>query len=126
MMEAVEASLDDILSRWHHWASRARLVRGYAPRALVCGDYRTSRQYDDSNGALDSDLESSRMEAVDFQVSEMLDPHRTAIHAHARNLSLGLSVWLSPRLPQDLDARSRLIAQARDMLQKRLTTAGIL
>lgn len=126
MMEAVEASLDDILSRWHHWASRARMVKGYAPRALVCGEFKVSRQYDDSNGALDSDLEDTTMGAVDFQVSEMADPYRTAIHCNARNLSLGLSVWSSPRLPQDRDARAAIVVTARCMLHKRLTSAGVI
>ena len=123
---ATEAILDDILSRWHHWVSHARMVKGFAPRALVCGEFKISRQYDDANGALDSDLEDSAMAAVDFQVSEMADPYRTAIHCNARNLSLGLSVWSSPRLPQDRAERAAIVVTARCILSKRLTSAGVL
>ena len=120
------AQLDDILSRWHHWASNARIVKGFASRALVCGDFKVSRQYDDTNGALDGDLEDSTMKAVDFQVNEMLDPWRTAIHCNARNICAGVSVWSSPRLPQDKDARAAVVVVARGMLHKRLTAAGVL
>jgi len=126
MMEAVEASLDDILSRWHHWASTACMVRGFAPLAAGCWNYRASRQYDDANGALDGDLEDSTMAVVDFQVSEMRDPWRAAIHAHARNLNIGRSVWRSPRLPEDRQVRADLVREACCMLAKRLTTAGVL
>lgn len=125
-MTESDAALDDLLSRWHHWASRARLVRGYAPRALVCGDFKVSRQYDDSNGALDADMENDTMASVDFHVSEMADPYRTAIHCNARNLSLGLSVWSSPRLPKDRDARAAIVATARGILLKSLTAAGVI
>lgn len=121
-----EAILDDILSRWHHWAKSAQPVKGWAPKALVCGDYKVSRQYDDANGALDGDIESDTMRAVDFQVSEMPDPHRSAIHCHARNLSLGLAVWSSPRLPSDPFARAAIVAEARSMLRRRLTSAGVI
>lgn len=120
------ATLDDILSRWHHWASSSRIGRGYASRALVCGDYKTSRQYDDQNGALDSDIENQAMKAVDFQVSEMAEPYRTAIHCHARNLNLGVSIWSSPRLPQDPHARATVLQAARHILARRLTAAGVM
>ncbi len=120
------AILDDLLSRWHHWASSSRVCKGYASRALVCGDYKISRQYDDQNGALDGDLEASTMRAVDFQISEMRDPYRAAIYCQARNLSTGRSVWLSPRLPANPEHRAQIVAAARDMLTKRLTVAGVL
>ena len=121
-----EAILDDILSRWHHWASSSRMVRGYASRALVCGDFKISRQYDDANGALDSDIENQTMKAVDFQVAEMAEPWRTAIYCHARNLCLGLAVWSSPRLPADTEARAAIVVSARAMLSRRLASAGVL
>lgn len=126
MTEKIDASLDDILSRWHHWASNRLMVRGYASRALVCGNYKVSRQYDDQNGALDGDIEADQMKAVDFQVSEMVDPYRSAIHCHARNLYLGVTVWGSPRLPDDAESRAWIVAKAREMLQRRLTLAGVL
>lgn len=125
-MAEVEAILDDILSRWHHWSSSSRLVKGYASRSLVCGDFKISRQYDDSNGALDSDIENQTMKAVDFQISEMPEPFRSAIYCHARNLCTGVSIWSSPRLPQDREARAAIVVSARAMLSRRLALAGVL
>lgn len=126
MNQDQDAILDDLLSRWHHFCSKAQHVRGYAPKALVCGDFRVSRQYDDTNGALDSDLEADVMRAVDFQVSEMADPWRSAIFANARNLCTGLVVWGSPRLPADPLQRAALIVEARIRLVRRLFSAGVM
>lgn len=118
------AVLDDLLSRWHHWCSSKPSSRGYAPKSLVCGDYKVSRQYDDSNGALDSDLESSTMKVVDFQVSEVPDPYRSCIHALARSLCCGYAVWTSPRVPYE--QRQEVEAQARARITARLVAAGVM
>ena len=121
-----DAVLDDILSRWHHWASKASPCRGYAPRSCGFVQYRASRQYDDQNGALDTDLEADTMATVDFQVREMADPWRSAIYANARNLCLGLTVWSSPRLPADPLARAAVLVEARHSLTQRLLMAGVM
>lgn len=126
MTDDSAAILDDILCRWHQWASRGSVARGYAGRALVVGDYRISRQYDDQNGALDDDLEHATMKTVDFQVNEMRDPWRAAIHANARALVVGSAVWSSPRLPSDRLKRLHVIAEARVRLTERLISAGVL
>ncbi len=126
MKNDVNAILDDLLGRWHRWASAAPSVRGYAPLAAGCWGYRASRQYDDQNGALDSDLADSTMTAVDFQVSEMAEPWRSAIYCNARNISTGRRVWSHPRLPADRAERAALVAFARDLLQKRLIGAGVM
>ena len=118
--------LDDLLGRWHRWCAGATVGRGYADRSLVCGDYRTSRQYDDHNGALDDELERSTMRSVNFQIGEMRDPHRSAIHAQARAISMGVRVWSSPRLPADPDARALIVTEARAMLIGRLVAAGVM
>lgn len=119
-----DAALDDILSRWHHWRSMGGIVKGYADHSLVCGDYRTSRQYDDVNGALDDELEDIRMRQVDFEVSELPDPWRSAIHALARSLCTGAAVFHSPRIaPAD---RARVTAEARAKIEDRLVSAGVL
>ena len=118
--------LDDILCRWHHWASSAQFVRGFAPRSLVVGDFKVSRQYDDENGALDGDIEKQIMRTVDFCVVSMMDPHKAAIYANARALVVGCAVFSSPRLPQDRAERMAVIAEARSMLTRRLCDAGVL
>jgi hypothetical protein len=118
------AALDDLLSRWHHWASSRPISRGYAPKSLVCGDYKTSRQYDDANGALDSDLESATMRVVEFQVSELADPYRSCIHALARALCCGYAAWTSPRVP--VEQRKEVEAKARVLIVARLVGAGVM
>lgn len=117
--------LDDLLCRWHHWQQQARLTRGYNSRSLVTGDYKVSRQYDDANGALDADIEDTVMRQVDFEVTEMKEPYRSAIYADARALSLGLAVFTSPRLPENPVERKMVMAQARNVLLARLISAGV-
>lgn len=119
-------TLDSLLCQWHQWADGQRSVRGYASRALVCGEYRVSRQYDDSNGALDDDLDNATMKTLDFQVSEMAEPYKSAIYALAKNLTVGNEVFISPRLPASKAARDMVTAQARNMLTARLISAGVL
>lgn len=119
-------ALDEILCRWHAWQQRDTVGRGYNRRALVCGDYRISRQYDDENGALDDSIESDIMRTVDFQVQQMKDPHRAAIYALARALVVGARVWTSPRLPQDRMERIECVAMARTLLTNRLRSAGVM
>jgi hypothetical protein len=122
-----DAILDDLLSRWHHWQKAARVGRGHNDRALVFGElYRPSRQYDDWNGALDTDLEARRSAQVDFEVSEMIEPWKTAIYCLARNLYTGRTVWSSPRLPEDHVARANIVVRARVILTGRLMNAGVM
>ena len=119
--------LDDLLSRWHSWANAQRSTgKGYGNKSLVVGDYQTSRQYDDTNGALDDALEATTMRAVDFAVRQMGEPHRTAIYVQARALCLGTHAFSSPRLPSDPEAKRHIVSAARDMLTARLIVAGVL
>lgn len=120
------AILDGLLCQWHQWAQSSRDVRGFNRRSLVAGDYRTSRQYDDANGALDDALDERRMRQVDFEVTQLIDPYRSAIYANARALVVGCQVFMHPRLPADREERQRVIADARAMLVRRLVSAGVL
>ena len=118
--------LDDILSRWHSWQCGYRASRGFSPKSLVTGDYRTSRQYDDVNGALDIDIDAAIMRQVDFEIGEMADPHRTAIYCLARALALGLAVFTSPRLPDDRAELEHIVRNARGILTARLVASGVI
>lgn len=121
-----EEALDDLLSRWDHWAHGEKVCRGYAPKSLVCGDFRISRQYDDANGALDDAIEDRIMRAVDAALGAMLDPWRSAMYCQARNLRLGLAVWSSPRLPRDKEGLRVVVATGRRMLIAGLTSSGVM
>ena len=117
-------ALDDILSRWHHHSS------GYNPMKAPGADpmfrnAKSGRGWDTGEG-VDDALNNSTMERVDFEVSEMVDPHRTAIHINARNCATGRKVWMSPRLPADPLACAVIVGEARAMLSDRLVNVGVL
>lgn len=119
------AILDDILARWHHWA------KGYIPVPTCGADpmFRNAKSPHSSHSAYevtDAKVEQDQMAALDFNVSEMKDPHRSAIYIHARNCYTGRNVWLSPRLPQDPLERARILGEAKAILVGKLLSAGIM
>ncbi len=120
------ATLDDLLQRWHRWADAYRPKTGWNTRSAGAGQFRVSRQYDTENGALDSDMEASVMETIEHQVGQMDGAHQTALHCQARALVLGCVVFVSPRLPQDRAERQALVNEARQRLMVRLQSAGVM
>jgi len=120
------AALNQILAEWHQWQIGYSHGKGYRGTAAGMEQYRPSCQYDDENGALDAKLHAATMKTVDFQISEMVDPFRTAIYLNARNISVRHRVFRSPRLPQDELACLQIIAEARGQLMVRLDKAGVL
>lgn len=125
MMNDSAAILDDLLSRWHSWA-RSYKANQQAPRDPIFRDAKSSRGWDTTDNIIEDEIQGSMMEAIDFQVSEMKDPHRAAIYVLARNLSTGRSVWLSPRLPTDPVERATIVAEARNQIVKRLMAVGVM
>ncbi len=121
-----DAALDDLLSRWHHWQLPDTVGKGFNARSAVAGDFRVSRQHDDTNGALYDDEENDRMRVVDFAVRQMDPEHAAALHQVARALMLGIDVFRSPRLPSDPAERAKLVDAARVVLIARLIAAGLL
>lgn len=120
-----ESILSDLLSRWHQWA------RGYSPVptqgcAPMFRQHVSPKGWQDSSEIVDECLDATTMEAVDFQVAEMKDPHRSAIYAHARNCYAGRVVWLSPRLPQDPLERARILGEAKGIIIGKLLSAGVM
>ena len=126
MTNDTEAILDDLLCRWAQWCRPVNVGRGYGHQALVCGQFRTSRQYDDANGALDEDLDHAMLKQVDYEISQIPQPENTALHAEGRRLVVGVDVYLSPRLPVDPVKRSELTGRARGLLVVRLGNAGVM
>lgn len=117
--------LSDLLARWHHYCKHysAVPVAGADPMFRMA---RSSRHWQTEEQVRDAEINNSIMKAIDFHVSEMKDPHRAAIHILARNCYTGRSVWISPRLPVDLEERQVVIAEARNMLTRRLMAAGVI
>lgn len=123
---AIDASLDYLLILMHNATDRDSVAAGYPSHAAGMALYRPSKQHDSENGAADSDADATLGQAVDFHVSEMADPHRTAIRVNARNLATGVHVWGSARLPLDPVERAILLMEARNQIMRRLQTAGLL
>lgn len=125
MQDDSKAILDDILSRWHSWA------KGYSP-VPVCGadpmfrNNKSPNQWDTVDEVIDEQITSKIMQAVDFQVGEMKDPYRSSIYILARNCATGRNVWLSPRLPKELMARTAIVQEARSQLTRRLMNVGVM
>ena len=120
-----KAILDDILGRWHAYC------KGYSAMAVVGVDPMFRGEinrsgWDSSDDIMDAAINKKIMEAVDFQVSEMIDPYRTAIHMAARNCYTGVSVWRSPRLPSDPLERGVIVGDARAKLTTRLINVGVI
>lgn len=125
MKNEADQILDDLLSRWHGWA------RGYKPVPQCSADpmfrnARSAKGYDTTADLVADEVESGQLEAVDFHVSEMQDPHRSAIYCYARNQYTGVSVWGSPRLPQDPIERGIVVMEAKNQLTRRLINAGVM
>ena len=125
MRDDSKAILDDILARWHSWA------RGYSAVPVTGADpmfrdAKAGRCWDSADDILEAEINSKIMKAVDFQVGEMKDPHRSAIYENARNCATGVAVWRSPRLPASVEERSIILLEARNQLMRRLMAAGVL
>ncbi len=125
MKNEIESLLNDLLAQWHRWASGYRHCAGVGTSPMF-RDARTSRGWDSVSDIVDSEIDGGTMEAVNFHVNELSPAHRTALQLQARNLYTGASVWSSPRLPQDPQARAMLLGDARSLLLKRLLAAGVI
>lgn len=119
------SDLDHLLILWHQWQRAVKVTRGHGKAAAVTGErYRSSRQHDAS--VIDDDIDRQRCGRVEYHVQRLAEPHRSAIYVLARNLTTGRSVWMSPRLPADKDARDRVVDEARYQLLVWLVADGVI
>lgn len=125
MLPEQAAHLDLLLSEWHR-CTCGRSSKGFTSKSAGFESWHCSRQYDDQNGALDTDLDHRQVSAVNFAAEQMTDPHKAAIYADARNLCLGISVWSSPRLPPEPAMREAIVREARIMMCNKLISAGVM
>lgn len=125
MRDDTNQILDDLLSRWHSWARGFQICA--APGAdPMFRNVKSGRAWETQYEINEQEINASTMEGIDFEVGEMVEPHRSAIYAHARNLASRHAVWSNPRLPQDPVARALLVTEARRKLMDRLLLAGIM
>lgn len=105
----------ELLTLWWRHESQWLPVEGYPVECPSTAGYKASRQYDDGNGAFETDARGQLAMHIGHVVAGIREPHRTALHMLARNRACGVSVWTSVRLPADEDARRALVAEAVDM-----------
>lgn len=117
--------LDSLLSEWHSWA-RSEPLQPTRCADPMFRNAKSSKGWDSTSEVIEDELREKTMKAIDFQVSEMQDPHRSAIHIHARNCCTGHKVWLSPRLPSDPMERAVILMEAKNQLTRRLLNAGVM
>lgn len=125
MQNELDSFLNSLLVQWHKWGCRDNVSRGYPTRDSTCCAARSSRQYDDQNGALDADIDDGVMEAFDFAAYRVPHPWLAALQFQARNLATA-AVWRSPRLPVDPEERAILTIEARTKLMRELQKDGVL
>lgn len=125
MRDETDAILDDLLARFHHWMDGFRVCPTPGADPMFRG-VKSGRHWDTTDQIVDDEVNSGQMEAMEFEVGEMQEPHRTAIYVNARNCYTGRSVWLSPRLPQDPAIRAVILLEARTELIRRLLRAGVM
>lgn len=123
--EPVEETWISALVLWWRYESGYQYVKGYPKECPSTRDYRTSRQYDDMgipdrDGIIreptaDTDARGREAKRVGNIVNSLPEPYRTALYTLARNRATGVTVWKSPRLPQDDTQRARVVADALEM-----------
>lgn len=111
-----DQNLLELLALWWKYESQWTPVQGYPPECPSTAGYRASRQYDDCNGAAETDERGKLAARVGHAVNAIPEPERTALHFVARNQATGVAVWRSARLPKDDMERAIVVARAMDML----------
>ena len=110
----------ELLALWWKAEREWTPVQGYPTECPSTRGWRSSRQYDDTNGAEETDARGMLIRHVSQAVNSIQDPHRTALYMLARNHVNRAAVWQSARLPQDQDERAALVAEALEMFCARV------
>jgi hypothetical protein len=109
----------DLLVLWWRYESQQPHVDGYPRECPSTAGYRASRQYDDCNGAMETDGRGLLAQAVGRVVADIQDPYRAALHLLARNHATGVQVWTSVRLPADAAERAAVLDKALELFDAR-------
>jgi len=125
MKDDTNELLSALLCDWHRWACGYKHVGGINTSPMF-REVKTGRQWDTVDEIIDSDIEHSRMDALDHIIMSLCDVYRTSLQLQARNLHTGHSVWFSARLPPDEQARAVLLGEARAALLCKLRDCGIM
>ena len=125
-------TLDSLLSDWHHWAKKTAVV-SMPGKCAMFSQAQTPRYWDSTADIDDAAIARSTMDALDFAIlgdikghGGLPEPQRTAVCFYAKNLSAKVSVWVSPRLPENQIARQTIINDGLSELAGKLKIAGVL
>lgn len=116
--------LNSLLADWYQWAKGYKYAAGINSSPMFRECRSNHRQWASLEDLADED--KSHMALMDAIIMAMIDTHRTALQIQARNLCTGRSVWTSARLPNSVEVRARILADARTSLTLKLMGAGIL
>ncbi len=126
MNNDIQSVLSGMLVDWHHFCQHTAHRHGYAGKSAGFGQSKSNSQYDWQNN-VESDLIDKRiMEGFDQAAQRVPQPWLTALQIEAKNLAVGLTVWHSPRLPDDPHEREVLTLEARTRLLRELAKDGVL
>lgn len=95
-------------------------VEGYPVECPSTRGWRASRQYDDGNGAFDTDARGALIRRIGHAVAAIPQPYQTALYLLARNRATGAQLWRSPRLPDDEQDRAEIVAEAVQRFSEQL------
>jgi hypothetical protein len=122
----LQAELDYWLPAWWHFKEPPTASESYPKTAAGTEKYRTSRQYDDVNGAHDLAVDAMVLQQIDEEIHALAQLECAAIQYEARRLTIGVAVFRTWLLPQDKHELSPMVTLSRDKLIEKLLAAGVL
>ena len=128
-----DQTLNGLLADWHKWQADAPVNGSDRLDDPLFRDVKSGRCWDSADEIIEADLRGDTMKTIEFCVTGdskgqggLPEPHRAAIYNLARNQATGVSVWRSPRLPADPLERGVVVLEAKNILMRKLITAGIM
>ena len=130
--KALKETLDQLLNDWHHWSKKTAVV-SMPGKCAMFSQAQTPRHWDSTADIDDAAIQQSTMDALDFAIlgdikghGGLPEPQRTAVCFYAKNLSAKVSVWISPRLPENQIARQTIVNDGLCSVAKKLHTLGVI
>lgn len=109
-----------LLVLWHRWSKPWGAELGLPTECPSTRGWRASRQYDDMNGAQETDERGLIAANVGRILESMEDPYKTALYLLAKSRATGVAVWRSVKLPDDRDACAEITAHALAIFSERV------
>ena len=125
-------TLDQLLADWHQWSKKTAIV-SMPGKCAMFSQAQTPRHWDSTADIDDEAIARSTMDALDFAIlgdikgyGGLQEPQRTAVCFYAKNLSAKVSVWVSPRLPENQIERQTIVNEGLCSVAKKLHALGVI